>query len=687
MTQMDSQTLLALIQARIDKCAGRAGTVLVADRRRALRYYRGDKFGNEIEGRSQVVSRDVAEAIDGMMPSLMRIFASGDEVVRFEPVGPEDDEAAHQATDYVNWIWNKQNDGFANFYVWFKDALLNRLGTIKIWWEDGEDRKRESYIGLTGAERAILATDPSVEIVEESAYSDPNGSMADPAPNASEAGGVPVEASQVYDVTLRRKRKTGRIIIRPVPPEEILVDAQAQSLDEAEFVAHRVRRTAGELVAQGYPRAKIAALQTGDGVEWGSEHFERNRPEGGQAADAHDDDIDPALRSLTVNECYLKVDYDGDGIAEYRKVTVAGDTILDNEETDFHPFAELSPILMPHKLIGQSVADQTMDLQLIKSTLWRQVLDNLYLANAPQLGAVEGEVNLDDLLTRRPGGVVRAKSPGAVFAIPTQPVGPEAYQMIEYVDATRERRTGVTRYNQGLDADTLNKTASGIAMIRDAGEARVELIARVFAETGVKRAFKRILQLVCKHQQRSQMLRLRNRWVAMDPRAWDDGMDVTVSVGLGTGNKDRMLTHLMQLLEVDREIIALQGGLSGPLVTADNLYSKLKRIAEAANLKSSDSYYTDPRSVPPQPPAPSPDRQALAQQAQMQAAQLALAGRQAQASAELARHKAEAELALRRADQTGRLALEREKAVAEFALEREKLALDAQIKSAAAKEA
>src|SRR5471032_472891 len=232
------------------------------------------------------------------------------------------------------------------------------------------------------------------------------------------------------------------------------------------------------------------------------------------------------------------------------------------------------------------------------------------------MGAVEGQVNLDDLLNRRPGGIVRIKSADALVPIATAPLGGDVFQMIEYIDSVREQRTGVTRYNQGLDPDTLNKTAFGINAIQNAAQQRLELIARIFAETGVKRAFRRILELVCKHQQKPKIVRLRQRWVAMDPREWNDEMDLSVSVGLGTGNRDQQTAQMMNLLQLDQQIVQMQGGVDGPLVTSQNIYNKLSKLVEASGLKTVASYYTDPRSLPPRPPAP-PPTDPLAQQQQM----------------------------------------------------------------------
>ncbi|MBV9522746.1 MAG: hypothetical protein JO010_08135, partial [Alphaproteobacteria bacterium] len=674
--------------AKIYNSLGFQGGLLSQERRQAERFYKGEAFGNEIDGRSQVVSRDVAEAVDSMMPSLMRIFSSGDQVVRFNPSKPGAEAMADQATDYVNWIWAQQNEGFQVFHAWFKDALLKKTGIIKIWWDASEDATRESYEGLTDAELEALRLDPGITITQHQEYPDPSAAAPSP-PQADGAGAAPAAAPAppvglvppalpdavgaagpgvappgapngrvpgaerqppapaLHDVVVRRTVRDGRIRVRPVPPEEFLIDRRAVDLDEVPFLAHRVKRTLSELIEEGYPRAKLADLEDDEIADFSLERLERFADED-ELPWRETNALDPAMREVWITECYIRVDYDGDGIAELRRVTVAGEgaaVILDNAPVDDHPFAALTPIPMPHKFFGMSIADQTMDLQLIKSTLWRGALDALYLSNAPQMGAVEGKVNLDDLLNRRPGAIVRIKDPAALVPIQTAPLGSDVFTMIEYIDTVREQRTGVTRYNQGLDPDTLNKTASGINAIQNAAQQRLELIARIFAETGVKRAFRRILELVAKHQQKPQIIRLRERWVAMDPREWTDEMDMTVSVGLGTGNRDQQVGQMMNLLQLDQQIVQLQGGVEGPLVTVQNIYNKLAKLIEAAGLKSVGSFYTDPRSLPPKPPGPPapPDPALLQQQAALRTEQQRVA-QQPQIEAMNARIKAEAEV-------------------------------------------
>lgn len=629
MTAKTEAEIRAIVAGKIDRALRWQGSTLSRDRARALRYYRGEKFGNESDGRSQIVSRDVAEVVDGMLPAILRPFVSGDDVVRFEPKGPEDERIADQATDYANHVWSVDNPGFRVFHDWIKDGLLARVGVVKLWWETATESVREDYTGLTADEVGFLRLDPAVEIVEES--------REDGAPGAQ----------PLFAVALRRNFQGGRIQLRNVPPEEFLTDGERVSLDDKPFCAHRCRRTVSDLVAMGYDRAKVASVAAGGPGAFDQtwDRQERARPE--QTPIEDDDAADDSQREVWVSECYLRIDEDGDGIAEYRKITVAGDRaelLLEDHEVDDHPFAAWSPYPIPHKFHGESAADKVMDVQLTKSALLRQMLDNLYLINNARTEIVEGKVNLDDFLSSKPGGYVRVKEGGAMREIAVPPVFQNAFPALEYLDTVRENRTGQTKYNQGLDADSLNKTASGINAIMGAAMMRLELIARIFAEVGVRRAFRLMLRLLVRHQDKARVVRLRNRWVAVDPRAWNAEMDVSVSVGLGTGNRDQQLGHLMAIWDKQVQAMQLQGGPAGPLVSPRNLYETASKIVHNAGIKTAQGFFNDPNLAPPPAPAPPPpDPAAMELQARV-----ALENRKLDADIALKLRKHEDEMALKR---------------------------------------
>lgn len=655
MPKMSDSTLKAVCSAEIRRSIGYMGGTIAFERQKSLDYYLGRPFGNEIEGQSSVVSTDVADVIESILPSLLKIFTSGDSVVKFEPQGPEDEKVAQQATDYCNWIFNRDNDGFTILYDWMKDALLQKLGVVKIWWDEREEETEEEYENLTDDEFAQLLSDEEVEPIEHTERPDPMFNPEAPPPVAPGSqvapDGVPPPAAppspdaqagmpimgmggnggpppMLHDVKVKRVKTIGRVKIMAVPPEEFYVSPGTRDNDGAILMAHKKRTTRSKLVEEGYDRKLVDMIPPYDpNIDTGEEASRWADQE--MADSGGGDSLDPAAEYVWVTECYIRVDYDGDGKTELRKVTLggAGDggEILDNEMVEARPFFFLCPIRTPHVLIGRSVADLVMDLQLIKSTVQRGVLNNMYLINSPQTVIVDGQVNLDDLLTRRPGGVVRTKQLEALKQMTTPSVMGPALQTLEYFDSVRETRTGVTRYNQGLEADSLNKTASGVNQIMNAAQQRIELIARIFAETGVKELFRGILRLVSKHQQKSRLIRLRQEWVPMDPREWNTSMDVTTNVGLGTGSKDQMLAHTMTIIGLQEKVA--QAGNPGGMVDPKKVYNAIEKVVENAGLKSIDPFFNDPDKVkqqqeqsgqPPQPPPPDP-KQIEAQGAMMKA--------------------------------------------------------------------
>jgi hypothetical protein len=313
-----------------------------------------------------------------------------------------------------------------------------------------------------------------------------------------------------------------------------------------------------------------------------------------------------ALREYWLYESFLRTDYDDDGIAELRKVCSVGDYVFSNDEIDNIPFVSITPIKIPHKFFGLSVADLVMDLQLIKSTLMRNLMDNAYNQNFGRYAVLEGQANLDDLLTQRPGGVVRVKSPNAVMPLATPPLQPESFQMLAYLDEVRESRSGVNKNTQGVNPDALTShtTATAVNAVMTNAQSRVELIARQFAETGVKELMLRIYELLLKNQDKERVVKLRNEWVPVRPDMWNDRMDCTVSVALGNGSKDQQMAHLSQMIQFAAQ--AMQGGL--PIVTPQNMYNLGAALVKAMGYQNVDDYLTAP--PPPQPEQPNPEQQA-----------------------------------------------------------------------------
>lgn len=613
---------------------------LAEARKTNLDYYMGANVWPSKPGQSSVVTRETLETIEWLMPQLLKVFASSDEVVKYEPTGPEDVAAAEQATEFANFIWHKQNNGFLNLHTWIKDALISRLGILKIWWLDEDKTTTQTLEGLTIGQLTLLVEHQQVEITGAEQVEGPPG-----------PDGVPL---QLFNVQLAIKEPDGKVCIEPVAPEEyIFLPSCRTATDPGQGHVRAISQS--DLIAQGYDPATIDGLPTSDDDDDNAERSHRFDPSTLETINR--DSRDRASRMVEVCEWFTKLDRNGDGIAEFLKITLAGTSqsvLLDVEEVDQPPFALLSPILMPHRLDGLSIADLINDLQEIKTAITRQALNSLYLANKPRTWAVEGQVNLQELLNSEAGSVVRVKGPGMIGELNTTFVAGQAFPMLEYIDRTLEGRSGISKMAQGIDADVLNggaqQTATGVAALQSAAQQRVELIARVFAETGVRHAFGLILKLVTKYQQSARVIRLRNRFVEMDPRQWDGEYDVSVEVGLGTGNKAEQLGILGQI-KTTQEALLQQGGLG--LVTPQEYYHTLGKLVAIAGLKDVDRYFRDPSQQPqqpPQPPPPDPNMMMIQAQMQVEQGKLELEREKMLRADDRERDKLEADIAFRAAE-------------------------------------
>lgn len=650
---MDDLEFNALLRNEIENALGYYDSEYSTDRVTLMDYYMGEEYGNEQEGRSQVVTTEVADTIEFIMPSLMRMFTQTDEFVKFMPRQPEDVEGAKQATSYANYVLNCQNNGFVVLHNFFKDALLQKLGVVKVYYDETEDMTEEEYTGLSDDELTLLLQDPAVEIVSQ---------------NTEESGeegvdemGMPFSDYSVsHDVVIKRMSYGGMIKVDNIPPEEFLVSKRSSSLEDADFVAHRTTMKVSDLIQMGYDRelvekyAGYTELDTTSEVQNRFQDVETN---------GDTDSSDMSMRDVLVVEAYIKADYDGDGIAELRRVVTLGQgfEIVENDTFDHIPFACLSPILMPHRLIGRSIAELIMDLQLIKSTVLRQLLDNIYLTNNARVAAVEGQVNLDDLLNSRAGGIVRMRQPNAVQVLQPPMVGQNAFSLLQYLDEIKEQRTGLSKASMGLDADALQSTtATAVAAQMSAAQGKIEMIARVFAETGVKQLFRLVLTLCLHHGKKEQMIRLNNKFVPIDPSNWKHEYDLSVNVGLGSGQTNEKMAFLAQMAQKQEQIL-LQMGAENPLVNLQQYRNTLAELASMAGFKDASRFFKNPEDTPPQPQQPPPPSEA---EMKMQFEQ----------------QKFQAELELQKAKQDAELALKREELQMKMQIRQEELRYEAQLR-------
>jgi hypothetical protein len=617
------------------KPAGQQMTTLEIDRYNALNAYYARPIGNEVEDRSQIVLPELRDTVEWIMPQLMRMFAAG-KPCQFDPENPEDDDQAEIETEVVNHVFMKQNPGFFILHDFFKDALLLRNGYVNTYWLKERKSSVESYTGLTEIELSmLLQSEDEIEVLEQTEKPD-----LIPGPN-----GMQQQAS--FDIKLRRTRQVGRVCVECVPPEEMRISPQARhGLDESPFSEHERKVPRSDLREMGFDEDVVDSITKAQPSWLDLIELARN-----EVTDqlSEQEPSDPASQLVTLRTVFIRVDFDGDGIAELRRVRVGGDKILDNEEVEEVSYSYCSPVRMPHRHVGISYYDLLYDLQVIKTTLFRQALDNIYISNNQRVAVNWKAVNVQDLLTSRPGGIIRVDGPVGDNVVPFQQPSNLMAQILpalEYCDLQREMRTGIGKDTMGVDADALQDvTKGGQLAAMSAAAMKVELVARLLAE-GVKEVFTKIHKLLMRHQDKPLTLRLTNRWVDVNPGDWRERTQVSVNVGLGSGNREEARANVMLLGQAQKELAAF--GLVGP----KQAYETFKKMAHLLGEENPTQYAMDPDSdeykqamanKSHQPPDPHVQAAQMKAQSDQQIAQTRLQVEQVKAQAQT--QQAQAELA------------------------------------------
>jgi hypothetical protein len=616
---MDDAELQAIITQDLTDAVSYVDSDLSPTRAKGTEYYRGDLFGNEVEGNSKVVAMEVRDTVSAMLPSLMRVFFNSENVVEFAPRGPEDVKMAQQATDYANYVFQNDNNGFLTTYAIFKDALVRKCGIAKFWWEDEEKVRIEEYSGLDDQTLEMLMQEPGAEVKIVVSYPDPDidemqMSTIDPMTGQP----VTMPAPMIHDVQIKRITKDGRIRIMAVPPEELLLDRRARSFDDSTIIAHRQMATVADLIAMGYDQDEIEENLSTTDLDSNDEYLARQPL---STTFGTNDAANPMMRRVLYIEAYSRVDFDGDGIAELRKVCCMGGgyKVVRNLPASYIPFADFPCDPEPHTspLEAMSVFDITRDLQEIKSEILRNTLDSLAQSIHPRTAVVEGQVNIDDVLNNETGAIIRMRAPGMVQPLTTPFVGQAAFPMLEYMDQIKEDRTGMSKAAMGLNADALqSSTKAAVNATISASQGRIELTARILAE-GMKKLFHGILFLATTHQDKARTVRMRNEWVQIDPRYWDASMDANINIGLGNGDTNERLQGLMMIMAKQEQILK-ELGVKNPLVTPQQFSNTLRKIVELSGFKDATSYFQDIPAdyVPPAPPAPKATPEELLAQVQ-----------------------------------------------------------------------
>lgn len=675
--KMDDERLKALLSQEISSALTYDDTELSQKRAKALEYYRGEMSDTPaMSGRSSVVSMDVADTIGWMLPGIIRVFMASDKMAIYEPERPGDEDFAKQATDYANYVFLKDNPGYRIMWDATHDSLLLGNGIVKHWWDDKEECDYSEHSGLTEEQIAILQQDQAVEIVAQKKGESQVIMVPGPTGQMME---MPIET---YDVKVKRVTSAGRLKVECIEPEDFLLNREVTQIENARFSAHRQETTRSDLIEMGFDKELVENLPIDRFSTMQQEKISRDD----NARTFFNNVGDDSMALVELFECYIKVDVDGDGIAETVRAFYAGSggtgELLDWEVwEDDVPFSDIPCEPVPHRWDARSIADDTSDIQRVKTVVTRQFLDNTYWVNNPMTTAEENTVvNPEMLRSPRFGGTVYHKKgslPPAPMNVPY--IGDKALLALQHFDQVREMRTGVSRSTMALDPEALqNQTATAANNTKDAAYSQIELIARNQAELGWRRVFRQILKLIVKHQDRPRTIRLRDTWVEMDPRSWNANMDCTINIGLGTGSRDRDMAMLNTILNVQIAMTdrLAQGGFSAQaLEMVPKINMTASKLAESAGIKNPEQFYLDLKpevlEQMKQEAANRPDPEMEKEKVKAQT-QLQLGQQQAQIDAQADQRKAEIETVQMQAD----IAAQNEKTNAEMIQAQQKFEFD-----------
>lgn len=583
--KMDADELKAILRPRIDEAIAFVDGTLSPYRVQAYNYYHGGTFGDEDAARSQLVLSELRDTVQQVLPALMRLFFGAEQVVSYAANTPEAVELADQASAYAEHIVKVDNDGVLLFYTAFKEALITKFAVLKLYYLAESRHVTQTYTGIE--ENLILLMSQ-----EGTAVKVINHYMT--------------EAGPLFDVEVETTHQEPGFRLQLLAPEEFLITPQAAHPDQAALVAHRRHLSRSELLSLGYAATVVEGLKTASSPDIASP--ERLSRQAGLGTDQQDTDADESLEPVLYIEAYAKVDGDGDGIAELRRVCLGGEDyeILANEPCEEAPFILLVPDPEPHTFLGSSFYDLLKEVQYGKSVIARCILDSLGSSIVPRLKYVKGKVDLEALLANSPRKPVECVDNVADMEWYNMPFAArEAIPMLEFFDTVRKDRTGVNDISAGLSANVfVNTTKAAVDATTLSAQARTEMIARILAETAFKPLYRLLLRLMCKHQDKPRVLKLRGQWVTVDPRTYDPNMTTHVNVALGTGSLEVKQASLSAILAIQEKILEATGYQQNPLVSYQNYYSTLVKLVNLAGWQNADDFFSDPSQGQPQGAAP-----------------------------------------------------------------------------------
>jgi hypothetical protein len=598
---LDQTQIESIVSKAITDAVDFIDSEIAPQRIKAQRYFDGEVDIGYEEGRSKVVATKCREVVRGLKPSIQRIFLTSEKPVEFVPRGPEDVAAAEQATNYVSYKF-QQHNGYRVLNDVFQDAMVKKAGIAYVYYNEEVDTEIHTFTNLTDEEFALVVEADDVEVLEHEMRI--NASL--------DETGIEIEVPE-HDVKVSRTTPSGDICIESVPPEDFFVDRNARSTDSYYVMGHSTEMRVADLIEMGFSIDDLSGL---DSSEYSVTDDEAEFVRRGYSVDeSEDENISAASKKITVTNAYMELDIEGTGVPRLYQFLCAGSTykLLNFYEADYAPYAIFECDPEPHAFFGSSLVDLVMDDQDAATSMLRGVLDNVALTNNPALQIVDGQVAVDDLLNNEIGRIVRVKAPNSVMEMAVPFTAGQTLPALQYFDQLVDNKTGVSKMAQGLDPDVLkSSTATAIAASQEGQTGQAEVIARNFAEGGMREMFRMMLDLMVKHSDNEEIMRLNGSFVPVDPRAWDTDMDLMVNVGIGTGRENDRAAALQQALQIQQQVFQAYGPQNG-IVSLTQIRNTLADLLAIGGLRNADRYFM--------PMTPEIEQQMM--QAQQEAAMMA----------------------------------------------------------------
>lgn len=592
-SKLDDSDIVVMVENNIKTSVGYYDSEISKERKKVTEYYNATLPRPAHDGNSKFVSQDVYDSVEALKAALLETFAAGNNIVKFAPQNADDVETAEVCSKYTDYVMFRQNDAFSVMNSAIHDGLTARVGVAKVFWDEREEVIEEEFNDLNQDELDMLIAQENVELGES---------------KTNEVG--------LISGTVLTTRDVSQVSIESLAPEEFLIEPQAKSLDDVNFVAHRTRKTLTELREMGYSEDVLKDIGSDhEDVEIETDpeilaRFESIGASRGFDTKGYQDQV----RDIMVYECYMMLDKEGTGIAYLYKVCKAGNVILECTEVDRKPFIVFTPLPIPHAFYGSNFASKVIATQNARTILTRSILDHAVITNNPRYMVVKGGLtNPRELIDNRVGGLVNVSRPDAISPMPQAPLNPFIFQTLQMLDEDKEDTTGVSKLSQGLNKDAISKqnSAAMVEQLATMSQQRQKIIARNFANQFLKPLFHEVYRLVVENEQYEKVVDIAGNFVEIDPTNWKEKRDVMVELKLGYGEQERDAAKFMQLHTLFSQDPNLQ-----PMYQLPNRFAMMKEALQKQGILNVEEFLTPPDQLPP--PQPDPMQQMQTQMAQKQ---------------------------------------------------------------------